>query len=281
MKVFGDLWQSRAMHVVVATTETGLGKVEECIHDHGPHPTMVLTPSDLRRLVIATVDDDTEATRLAALLQEHGHMAVTRPDGGARFDGWMQHTQPVTFGGRLSVCFAWSEHDRAGLPGLIEVGLGGFGNGRHPTTGLVIDELLTRIKGGERVLDLGCGSGVLGLAALELGASSVVAVDNQTHAIEATRRNAELNGRHRQLTATLSPLAEIAGTFDVIVANVGRSVLVELAPQLVARLAPGGWLAASGISPRQCSLVAGFLRPLVEVGHRDEGEWSVLVLANP
>jgi ribosomal protein L11 methyltransferase len=109
----------------------------------------------------------------------------------------------------------------------------------------------------------------------------VVAVDIKADAIEATRRNAVLNGMNRQVEATLAPLGEIEDAFDVVIANVGRAALVEFAPQLIQRVAPGGWLAVSGISPSQCSLVAGFLRPLVELDRRTSGEWSAVVLSQP
>ena len=226
----------------------------------------------------SAVDDESEAQRLAAALRDEGVLAVIRPDGGARLDAWMRHTRPITFGERLSVCFAWSEHDRGDLPGVIELGLGGFGNGEHPSTRLIVEELLGRIRGGERVLDVGCGSGVLGLCALGLGAGRVVAVDLKPDAVEATRRNAALNGMDGRVEATDAVLGEIDGTFDVVLANIGRAAVVELAPELVQRVAPGGWLAVSGISSSQCSLVAGFLRPLVELERRTSGEWSVVVV---
>ena len=209
-----------------------------------------------------------------------GQLAVTRPEGGAQLDGWMQHTLPVKFGERLSVCFAWSEHDRSDLSGLIELGPGGFGNGRHPSTRLLVEQLLAKVLGGERVLDVGCGSGVLGLCALALGASRVVAVDIKPDAVDATRRNAALNGLDERVEATLAPLGEIEDTFDVVVANIGRAAIVEFAPQLVQLVAPGGWLAVSGISASQCSLVVGFLHPLTEVERQTSGEWSALVVAN-
>ena len=266
--------------VVVATTEDDVAGVQARLGERGVGEVRIVAPGDARRLVLATVDDEWEAERLAAALRAEGESAVTRPDSGARLEAWMHHTRPVTFGERLSVCFAWSEHDRGDLPGLIELGAGGFGSGQHPSTQLVVEQLLERIKGGERVLDVGCGSGVLGLCALELGASCVVATDLKAEAVEATRRNAALNGMDRRVDATRAPLAEIDGAFDVVVANVGRAALVELAPELVERVSPGGWLAASGISPSQCSLVAGFLRPLVELERRTSGEWAALVLAH-
>jgi ribosomal protein L11 methyltransferase len=205
-------------------------------------------------------------------------LAVARPADGPRLDAWIEHTRPVTFGSRLSACFAWSEHPRDGLPGLLELGTGGWGSGQHPSTRLVVGELLARIRGGERVLDVGCGSGLLGLAALALGAARVVGVDIDTSAVEATARNAALNGFGDLLSATAAPLADVDGSFDVVVANVGRAAIVELAGELVARVAPGGWLAVAGIPPSLCSLVVGYLRPLVEVDRRTSGDWAVVVL---
>ena len=266
--------------VVVAAGEEVAGVCAR-LGELGVRAVRVVAPSDVRRLVLAAVDDEWEAERLAAALRREGRMAVTRPDGGPRLDGWVQHTFPITFGTRLTVCPAWSEHDRTDLPGLIELGLGGFGNGQHPSTRLLVEQLVERIRGGERVLDVGCGSGVLGLCALALGASRVVAVDVKAEAVEAARRNAALNEMDQQVEATVAPLGEIQGVFDVVMANIGRAAIVEVAPQLVQHVSPGGWLAVSGISPSQCSLVADFLRPLVEVGRHTSGEWSALVLAHP
>ncbi|MCU1386921.1 MAG: Ribosomal protein methyltransferase [Ilumatobacteraceae bacterium] len=139
--------------------------------------------------------------------------------------------------------------------------------------------MIERIHGRELVLDVGCGSGVLGLCALRLGAARVVAVDLKPEAVEATRRNAEMNGLSDVVDSTLAPPGEIEGPFDVIVANVGRAAIVALAPDIVRMLAPGGWLAVSGITPQQCSQVAAFLGPLVEVDRRASGDWAALVLA--
>ena len=268
------------MIVVVATTADDEAGVRARVGELGVGAVRVLAPGGGRRLVLAAVGDEWEAERLAAVLRAEGRAAVTRPDGGPRLEAWTRHTRPTTFGERLSVCFAWSEHDRGDLPRSIELGAGGFGSGHHPSTGLLIEQLVQRITGGERVLDVGCGSGVLGLCALGLGAARVVAVDVQPHAVEATVRNAVLNGMEAQLDATAAPLGELDGAFDVVLANIGRAAIVELAPELVRRLSPTGWLAVSGISPPQCSLVAGFLPSLVELERATSGEWSALVLAH-
>jgi ribosomal protein L11 methyltransferase len=106
-----------------------------------------------------------------------------------------------------------------------------------------------------------------------------VAVDNQPDAIEATTRNAALNAMDQRLESTSAPLAEIEGPFDAVVANIGRAAIVELAPELVRLVSPAGWIAVSGFSPPQCSQVADYLRPLVELQRHASGEWSALVVA--
>ena len=265
--------------IAVATTEDELAGVCIRLRTLGVRSIEVAAPSDTRRVVLAAVDDEWSVAVLVVSLRAEGLMAVARPDGGAALQAWLRDTRPTTFDERLSVCQAWSEHDRRDLLGLIELGPGGFGNGRHPTTQQLIEVLVERIAGGERVLDVGCGSGILGLCALKLGAAGVVAVDVKPDAVEAARRNAGIDGLGRRLEATLAPLGDIDGPFDVVLANIARAGIVALAPELVSHVSPGGWLAVGGISPSQCSQVAGFLRPLVEVGRRTSGEWSTVVLA--
>ena len=266
--------------IVVATSAVELDEACARLRELGVASLDVVAPGDTRRVILAVVDDERNAGSIVASLQADGVPAVNRPDGGAGERAWFRDTRPVTFGGRLSVCYAWSEHDRSDLVGLVELGLGGFGSGHHPTTRLMIETLVERISGGERVLDVGCGSGILGLCALRLGAASVVAVDVKHDAVEAARRNARINAMGDRLEATLAGLGEISGTFDVVVANIARAGIVELAPELVAHVSPKGWLAVGGISPSQCSQVVDFLGPLVEVERTTAGEWSSLVLAN-
>jgi ribosomal protein L11 methyltransferase len=266
--------------VVVAATEDEVPSAAARLRDLGVTGAEVVAPSDARRLLLAPVHDEARAAHLVALLRADGWSAVLRPAGGARLAAWTDHTRPIVLGSRLSLCFVWSEHDRRSLSNLLELDPGqGFGSGAHPSTRLVLEELMARIRGGEQVLDVGCGSGVLGLAALQLGASRAVGVDIEAPAIETTRRNAALNGLAARMEATVAPLGDLKGVFDVVIANIGRAALVELAPELVARVSPTGWLAVSGISPAQCSLAAALLRPLQVIESRTYGEWSMVVLA--
>jgi ribosomal protein L11 methyltransferase len=240
----------------------------------------VLAPSRKRRLLLVPVEDPATGGPVVAGLRAEGRLAVLRPAGGVQLEAWTGHTRPIEVAGKITLCFAWSEHDRAGLANVLELDPGGgFGTGFHPATRLLLEELAARIDGGERVLDVGCGSGVLGLGALRLGAGHVVAADIDPVAVEATNRNAALNGLERQVEARVAPIDAIAGTFDVIVANIGWAALVDLAPQLTGHLSPGGWLGVSGISPAHCSLVAASLRPLRVVEQKGHDEWSCLVLA--
>jgi ribosomal protein L11 methylase PrmA len=266
--------------IVLAAGEDEVSGARAHLRDLGLTVAQVLAPGETRRLLLVPVDDESAGGPVVAHLRGEGRCAVLRPADGIRLEAWTNHTCPVAIGGKITLCFVWSEHDRRGLQNVLELDPGGgFGTGMHPTTRLLLHELADRIRGGERVLDVGCGSGVLGLGALRLGARCVVACDIDPAAVAATRRNATLNGLESHLEATVAPLDEIAGNFDVIVANIGWAALVELAPELTGRLSPSGWLAVSGISPAHCSLVTASLRPLQVVDRRMWDEWTALVLA--
>jgi ribosomal protein L11 methyltransferase len=162
---------------------------------------------------------------------------------GAWLDAWREFAHPVR-AGRLVIVPAWIEPPRS-APGdvVLDIDPGRvFGHGGHPTTRLLLEELSRRITGGESVLDVGCGSGVLGIAAAALGAGRVVGIDIDPEAVPVTLANAERN--RVTVEASTTPLAEVAGTFDVVLANIGADVLKELAPQLQAR---GRLLLLSGL----------------------------------
>ena len=143
-----------------------------------------------------------------------------------------------------------------------------FSAGSHPTTRLMLAEVVTGLAELEAatVLDVGCGSGVLSVAAARLGARSVTAIDIDPAAIEATRANARRNDVADRITVTDTPLEDVPGRFDLVVANVLASTLVELAEPLAAHVADGGRLVVSGCWPSNgwppCSIsVAGTPKP--------------------
>ncbi|WP_147653120.1 50S ribosomal protein L11 methyltransferase [Vulcaniibacterium gelatinicum] len=167
---------------------------------------------------------------------------------------WMDRYEPLRFGTRTWIV-PWNRElptqAQAADAAVVRLDPGlAFGSGTHPTTALCLEWLdALAAEGaleGATVLDFGCGSGILALAALKLGAARAVGVDNDPQALLATRDNAQRNGVADRL-AVYAPEAEPAATYPVVVANILASALDALAPQLAARVAPGGRIALSGI----------------------------------
>ena len=157
-------------------------------------------------------------------------------------------------------------------PIWLEAGWG-FGFGEHPSTRLALTALAALSGMPDRVLDIGCGTGVLGLAALKLGARQVAAIDTDPQARTATATNAQLNGQALQIGDRLPE-----GTFALILANITPPILTELAPAIMARTAPGGRVVLSGLPTPDAPTVARAYAPMsTERTHAAEG-WTALTL---
>jgi ribosomal protein L11 methyltransferase len=235
-----------------------------------------------RVLLYARFVEEGEAERVVASLRSEGWSAAARPDGGGHLAAWETHTRPVRISEHLWVCFPWSEFDRGQAPTVVEIDPDrAFGTGSHPSTWLLLTELAGRILGGETVLDVGCGSGVLSVSAAKLGASSVTAIDLREVAVTTTRANAVRNGVHHKLRALHQHLATVHGAFDVVVANIGAETLVELAPDLQSRLASGGWLGLSGLSVAQVSKVSAAFRQGEVIAVPEMDDWAAVVVGKP
>ena len=233
-------------------------------------------------LLYATLANDAPAEPVVARLRSAGWPAVVRPAGGGHLAAWLGHTRPVVIDDRLWVSFPWSEFDRSLAPLLVEVDPGrAFGTGAHPSTKLLITELAERLHVGESVLDVGCGSGVLSLCAARLGAAFVAAIDVREEALAVTRANAIRNDLANTIDVSDRQVSDVAGLFDVILANIGAATLVELAPQLQSRLRPTGWLGLSGISPAQVSKVSAAYPNLRVVAVTQDDDWSAIVALGP
>ncbi len=156
---------------------------------------------------------------------------------------------------------------------VLDPGLA-FGTGDHPSTRLCLQWLDRTIGGGETVLDYGCGSGILAIAALKLGARRAVGVDIDPDAVAAARANARRNGVEGQFLDGLAPLAFTA---DVVVANILANPLKLLAPLLASRIRRDGRLALSGILPDQASEIEKCYAPWIEFAPCTESEgWACL-----
>ena len=163
---------------------------------------------------------------------------------------WLKDYRPMSFGRRLWVCPAGMEIDGAeAVVVRLDPGLA-FGTGTHATTAMCLRWLDALDLAGKSLLDYGCGSGILAIAALRLGATSACALDIDPQAMEASRHNAVVNGVAENL-ATLLDADRLSGTFDVVVANILARTLAEKAGTIVERLRCSGRLALSGILPEQ------------------------------
>ncbi len=161
---------------------------------------------------------------------------------------WMDRFQPMRFGRRLWI-YPWNIEPPPDLGDAVIVRLDpgmAFGTGTHPTTALCLEWLDGADLGGKTVIDYGCGSGVLAIAALKLGAARVIGVDNDAQALAASRDNAQRNDVADKLDLYL-PQHFPQITADVLVANILAGPLAELAPRFARCLKPGGALALSGI----------------------------------
>lgn len=167
---------------------------------------------------------------------------------------WQHDFAAMRFGERLWVCPAdTSPADESAVIVRLDPGLA-FGTGTHATTALCLEWLDALPLAGRTVLDYGCGSGILAIAALKLGAARAVAMDIDVQAVTATRRNAEHNDVLSRLDV-IHGAERLDTSFDVVVANILAGPLVDLASSIAARLRPGGQLALSGILGAQADIV--------------------------
>lgn len=239
--------------------------------------------------------DREAATRLAAEAAEAlGHLQAfgLRPIGELTTrivheadwaEAWKAHFPVLRVGRRLVIRPTWRRHHRQ--PGDVVLALDpgmAFGTGLHPTTRLCLAAMESLADRGllsdARVLDVGCGSGILAIAALKLGARAALGVDTDPIAISATRANAARNQLARRLRAREGTLPSGSGPNDVVLANLIASVLIDLAPLLRDEVRPGGALLASGIFvDREADVRAAFGRVGLDVIDRTvEGEWVAL-----
>lgn len=200
-------------------------------------------------------------------------------------EAWKAHFPVMRVGRRLVIRPTWREHVAAADDVVLALDPGmAFGTGLHPTTRLCLAALEPlgadgRLQGA-RVLDVGCGSGILAIAALKLGAAAALGVDTDPVAIEATIENAARNALTDDLSAREGSLPTDEEPFDIVLANLIAGVLIPLAPLLRDELRSGGTLLASGIFvDRETEVTAAFdAADLTVEGRTSEGDWVALRL---
>lgn len=194
-------------------------------------------------------------------------------------NAWKQYFKPQRIGERIVIKPSWEEFTPKPGDLVVEMDPGmAFGTGLHATTRLCLRALEQVVTGGERVADVGTGSGILGIAAVLLGAMSAICTDIDPLAVRIALENIERNRLGTQVSAHEASLPP-DGTFEIVVANILPDVILGMADELVAATAPGGWLIVSGIIESRAADVRSGLEAL---GLRDlsvetEGEWVAIV----
>ncbi|MEM8609918.1 MAG: 50S ribosomal protein L11 methyltransferase, partial [Myxococcota bacterium] len=153
-----------------------------------------------------------------------------------------------------------------------------FGSGDHETTRLVLGVLERRVRGGERVLDVGCGTGILSVAALKLGAKHAVGIDVEDAAVEVAERNARVNAVAEHLEVSKTPIESVTALYDLVLANIETRILTQMTEALRARLAPGGVLVLSGILQNERDQILLAFEPMRPVELVSENEWLAFVM---
>ncbi|MEY2341754.1 50S ribosomal protein L11 methyltransferase [Acidithiobacillus sp. IBUN Pt1247-S3] len=212
------------------------------------------------------------------LAQPHWQSYQPRVEALAEQD-WVAQTQaafPAQQFGRLWVAPRWAEAPAEALLLRLDPGRA-FGTGSHATTALCLEFLSETIAGGETVLDYGCGSGILAIAALLLGAESAVGVDTDPVALEVAGENAQENAVAERMKLCL-PDAEKLGQYPIVVANILAAPLIDLAPLLAQRVLPGGRVALSGLLHAQEDLVRAAYAPYFSLApSKRRSDWSLIV----
>jgi ribosomal protein L11 methyltransferase len=265
-----------ALRSVGALSSTLLDAADEPILEPAPGR----TPLWKRLHVQALFDAGTDRRGLLAVLEElvpgldRERIRIGEIADQAWERAWMDEYRPMRFGRRLWIYPSTVEPPEQADQVVVRLDPGlAFGTGTHATTALCLEWLDGLDLADRRVIDFGAGSGVLAIAALLLGAAQAIAIDNDPQALEASADNAARNGVADRLVI-LAADAPPPAPAEVVVANILAGTLIELAPQLVALVAPGGRIALSGVLASQADEVAQCYRALgIELAVSQREDW--------
>ncbi len=257
------------------------GAVSVTVEDGGDNPLFEPGPGEVllwdRVVVTGLFEEDIDIQQVRELLLVHDFEVafIDEVQDRAWEREWLDRFEPMRFGDRLWVCptgFEVNEPEAVVMhldPGLA------FGTGTHPTTRLCLQWLDANVRPRQRIMDYGCGSGILGIASLLLGAGEVVGVDNDPQAIRASFENARRNGVEDVLSLYLPEQFE-GGEFDVVCANILAQPLIDLSGTLKQMLKPGGSLVLSGIMKSQLDWVMNAYEDLEMGEPRMLDDWVCL-----
>ena len=192
---------------------------------------------------------------------------------------WKKHYHAVEIGERLVVAPSWEECNSERAILRLDPGMA-FGTGTHETTVLCLQALDEEVRGGENVLDIGTGSGILAIGALLLGAKNAFAIDIDPMCVKTAKENAQRNGVSGRFRAKAGDLAgQVGGQYDIITANIIADAILRLAPAVPSLLVPGGLFVASGILEERAAEVRDALREagLRYTETRQKNDWVAIL----
>jgi ribosomal protein L11 methyltransferase len=232
-------------------------------------------------LLVASFADDAAAASAVSELEPR-EARLEHVVGDEWLDAYKKYFKVTPLGARLVIRPSWEPYTPAAHEVVVTVDPGrAFGTGTHESTRLLMQALDRLVRGGEQVLDVGCGTGILAICALALGAERALCVDVDPDAVEVTRENAELNQVSERVRAATTPIEEVEGRYPIVLANIQANVLVPLAAPIAARVATGGLLLLSGILiGQETDVLAAYPQFTLEESPQ-EGEWIALVLKAP
>lgn len=254
---------SDAMMECDAASVTFLDAHDAPIYEPLPGETRLWGETIVMGLWDASADMDAIVHALHQQLGEFSHKWEALEDKDWE-RAWMENFHPMKFGKRLWICPSWREAPEPDAVNvLLDPGLA-FGTGTHPTTALCLGWLDSLELKDKTVIDYGCGSGILAVAALKLGARSAIGIDIDPQAIDASRENARRNHVEQRLTLFLADQQPQDLQADVLIANILAGPLKSLAPALAQLTRAGGQLALSGLLIEQAEDVCAAYRPWFE-----------------
>lgn len=243
-----------------------LGAVSVTLVDAADDPVLEPLPGQTplwqQTVVVGLFDDKADQSAIEQALRAHGLSGLAWESVPEQdwIRAWMDQYQPMRFGERLWICPSWLSVD---APDAVVVSLDpgmAFGTGTHPTTALCLRWLDGQSLQGAEIIDYGCGSGILAIAALKLGAARAIGVDIDPQAILASRENAERNQIPESALPLGMPKLVQGQSADILIANILSGPLIELAPVLGNLCRPGGWIALSGLLAEQADeVIAAYL----------------------
>ena len=187
---------------------------------------------------------------IAARMEAAGIPYTSETEGVEQEDwqnGWKKYYHAMDIGDRLAIVPGWEDHQTDRIKIIMDPGMA-FGTGTHETTSLCLETLDSLVKGGERVLDIGTGSGILAIAALKLGAAEAEGVDIDPMCVRTAGENAQRNGVADHFKVLVGDLSDQAsGQYNIITANIVAAAILSLAPHVPPLMAPGARFIASGI----------------------------------